>query len=313
MNRKRIRKWLYVAIISTVSVMVGVYFFQYAASRMETSVTFDQPHEINWKPVEHALGISGKFTADGVYKFSLPRRDLKVTVEGIEIKPTFALGTWLGFKKQDEKAMVMGDLVLTEDEVNPVMDKLFKGGINVTALHNHLMGESPRIMYLHIEGHGEPVQMAKTLRDALDLTKTPLTESEPSQSTEFPLDTKRIEQVLGYKGQVSNGVFQISFPRAEKITENDMEIPPTMGVASPLNFQPTIESKAAITGDLVLTAEEVNPVARALRENGIKVTALHSHMLNEKPRLFFMHFWAHDNAIKLAKGLRQALDKMNVK
>lgn len=311
--QKEIRKWLYIATSLTVIVIVGVYFFQNATSRMETSVTIDQAHEINWKPVEQVLSISGKMTADGVFKFGLPRRDLQVTVEGIQIKPTFALGTWLGFKKHDDKAMVMGDLALTEDEVNPVMDKLFKGGINVTALHNHLMGESPRVMYMHIEGHGEPVQMAKTLREALDLTKTPLAAREPSQSSEFPLDTKRIEQVLGYKGQVSNGVYQISVPRAEKIMENDMEIPPTMGVASPLNFQPTSEGKAAITGDFVLTAEEVNPVARALRENGIKVTALHSHMLYEKPRLFFMHFWANDNAIKLAKGLRQALDKMNVK
>lgn len=293
--------------------MIGVYFFQYIAGQMETSVTNAQADEINWKSVEQVLGISGKITADGVYKFGLPRRDLQVTVEGIKIKPTLALGTWLGFKIHEEKDMVMGDLVLTEDEVNPVMDKLFKGGINVTALHNHLMDESPQVMYMHIEGHGEPIQMAKMLREALGLTKMPLTVSEPGQSSEFPLDTKRIEQVLGYKGQFSNGVYQISVPRAKKITENDMEIPPSMGVASPLNFQPTSEGKAAITGDLVLTAEEVNPVAHALLENGIKVTALHSHMLNEKPRLFFMHFWAHDNVEKLSKGLRQALGKMNVK
>jgi hypothetical protein len=235
-----------------------------------------------------------------------------VFVEGIKIKPAFALGTWLGFKKDDRKAIVMGDLVLTEEEVNPVMDTLFKGGINVTALHNHLMGESPRIMYMHIDGHGEPIQMAKALREALELTKTPL-KSKSDQSTEFPLDTKKIEQVLGYKGQFTNGVYQISVPRAEKITENGMVIPPSMGVASPLNFQPTGEGKAAVTGDFVLTAEEVNPVARALRENNIQVTAIHSHMLNEKPRLFFMHFWANENTEKLVKGLHQALDKMNIK
>lgn len=313
MHRKGVRNWLYVVLTLTVSVMVSVYFFQYVADRSETSVTNTQSYESNWKPVEQVLGISGKMTADGVFKFGLPRRDLQVTLDGIKLKPTFATGTWLGFEKHDEKVMVMGDLVLIEDEVNPVMDKLFKGDINVTALHNHLMGESPRIMYMHIEGYGEPVQIAKTLRAALDLTKTPLTASEPGPSTEFPLDTKRIEQILGYKGQVSNGVYQISVPRAEKIKENDMEISSSMGIASPLNFQPTSEGKAAITGDLVLTAEEVNLVARALREIGIKVTALHSHMLNEKPRLFFMHFWGNDNVEKLVKGLRQALDMMNVK
>ncbi|TLS48853.1 DUF1259 domain-containing protein [Paenibacillus antri] len=280
---------------------------------MESSNVTAQAHEINWKPVEQILGIPGKMTADGVYKFSLPRSDLQVTVEGIKIKPTLALGTWFAFKKHDAKAMVMGDLVLTEDEVNPVMDKLFKGGIIVTALHNHLIGESPRVKYMHIEGHGEPVELAKSLREALDVTKTPLTASKSNQSIEFPFHAKRIEQVLGYRGQVSNGVYQISVPRAEKITENKMEIPPSMGVASPLNFQPTSGGKAAITGDLVLTAEEVYPVARVLRENDIKVTALHNHMLTEKPRLFFMHFWALDNAEKLAKGLRQALDHMNVK
>jgi hypothetical protein len=173
MHRKGVRKWQYVSVTLTLSILAGVYFFQYISDQAETSVANVQPHEIGWKRVEQILGISGKMTADGVFKFGLPRRDLQVTIEGIKIKPTFALGTWFGFKKYDDKTMVMGDLVLTEDEVNPVMDKLFKGGINATALHNHLMGESPRVMYMHIEGHGEPVQLAKTLREALDLTNTP--------------------------------------------------------------------------------------------------------------------------------------------
>jgi hypothetical protein len=268
------------------------------------------PTTAQWKPVDDQLGRSGFLQPGDVYKVGLPRTDLHVTAGGVEIKPALALGGWLAFKETGHGAMVMGDLVLTEDEVGPVTTKLQSAGIQQTAIHNHVLHESPRVMYMHVEGHGELGQLAKSLHDALAVTKLPAaTPAKPSELT--GLDQKQIEQALGHQGKVNGGVLQVSVPRAEKVTEEGMEIPPSMGTATAMNFQPTGGGKAAITGDFVLTASEVNPVIRVLTDTGIAVTALHSHMLTESPRLFFMHFWANDDAVKLAKGLRAAIDKTN--
>jgi hypothetical protein len=265
-----------------------------------------------WKAVEQAMGKAGAMQAGDVFKFSFPRSDLKVTVAGVQIKPALALGSWVAFKKMGAEAMVMGDLVLTEDEVSQVMFKLQQGGIEQSALHNHVLGESPRVMYMHISAHGHAVALAETLHRVLALTGTPLgapAGGPPSQDLE--MDTKQLDRTIGFAGKANGGVYQFSVPRAEKIMEGGMEVPPSMGVATAINFQPTGNGKAAITGDFVMIASEVNEVIRALRANGIEVTALHSHMLDEAPRLFFMHFWANDDALKLARGLRAALDKTN--
>jgi hypothetical protein len=263
-----------------------------------------------WKDVEDAIGRPGQAQPGDVIRFGLPRRDLHVTLDGVEVKAGFALGSWVAFKKAGASAMVMGDLVLTPDEVEPVMLKLQQGGIEQSALHNHLLGETPHVMYMHVQGHGEAVKLAKTIHDAIALTKTPGPDAAPSQSpTDIGIDQKQIEEVIGRSEKVNGGVLQFGVPRSEKVTDSGMEIPPLMGVATAINFQPTGGDKAAITGDFVLLGPEVNPVIRVLRENGIEVTAIHSHMLMEEPRLFFMHFWANDNAVKLAKGLKTALDK----
>ena len=265
-----------------------------------------------WKRVEDAMGRKGSMQPADVFKFGMPRSDLKVTVEGTPIKPGLALGSWAAFKKSGNAAMVMGDLVLLSSEVEPVMSKLQEGGIEVTAVHNHLLGETPRVMYMHIAGQGNAVKLASALNNALALTKTPA--AAPSSAVKqqsLGIDTAQIEQILGHKGKENGGIYQVSVPRAEKITDMATEIPPSMGTASSINFQPTGNGRAAITGDFVLLGSEVNPVIRALRDHGIQVTAVHSHMLTENPRLFFMHYWANDNAVKLARGLRAALDKTN--
>jgi hypothetical protein len=235
---------------------------------------------------------------------------LHVVLNGVEIKAGLALGSWAAFKRNGSEAMVMGDLVLTEDEVEPVMMKLQLGGIQESALHNHLLGESPHVIYMHIASHGDPVQIAKTIREALALTKTPAPDSSPTPQTpaELGFDQTQVERVVGHAGKVNGGILQIGIPRSETITDAGMTVPPSMGVATALNFQPTSNGKAAITGDFVLLGSEVNPVIKVLRQYGIEVTALHSHMLMEEPRLFFMHFWANDDAVKLAKGLRAALE-----
>lgn len=265
-----------------------------------------------WKSVENALGRKGSMQPGDVLKFGMPRSDLKVTVEGTPIKAGLALGSWAAFKKSADGAIVMGDLVLLQSEVESVMMKLQQQGIEETALHNHLLGESPRVMYMHIAGHGDAVKLASALKSALAVTKTPAASpAPPAGQQKLGIDTAEIDRVLGRKGKDNGGIYQVSVPRAETITDMGTEIPPSMGTATSINFQPTGNGRAAITGDFVLIGSEVNPVIRALRDHGIQVTAVHSHMLTESPRLFFMHYWANDNAVNLAKGLRAALDKTN--
>jgi Domain of Unknown Function (DUF1259) len=264
-----------------------------------------------WKAVEQAMGKPGTLQPGNVLRFGFPRSDLKVIVDSIQIKPTLALGSWVAFNKMGDRAMVMGDLVLLNEEIAPVMSRLQQAGIEQTALHNHLGTSSPMVFYMHISGQGNPVELAQSIRTALSLSKTPLTPP-PSPPKPQPLDleTQKLDQILGYKGKINGGVYQFSVPRAEKLTENGMAIPASlMGTA--LNFQPIGLGKAAITGDLALLNSEVNPAIRVLRENNIQVTAIHSHTLNEEPRLFHMHFWAKDDALKLARGLRAVLDKTN--
>jgi hypothetical protein len=267
----------------------------------------------NWDAVGQALGKPGTELPGGVYRVALPRSDLKVTLDGVAIKPALALGSWLAFQAMGKDAMVMGDLVLTQGEVNPVMKRLAQGGIDITALHNHLLRAEPATMYLHVDGHGDPVKLAEALHAALALSKTPLGPTNaPAAPQSVDLDTAALDKHLGYAGKANGGVYQFTIPRAETLMDDGMAIPLSMGTGIAINFQPTGNGKAAITGDFVLIGSEVNPVLRALRENGIEVTAVHNHMLDDQPRLFFMHFWANDDALKLAAGLRAALDKMNL-
>lgn len=234
-----------------------------------------------------------------------------MTLDGVTIKPALALGGWLAFKPAHGGTMVMGDLVLLETEINPVMAKMITSGLEITAVHNHLLRASPATFYMHVAGHGDPIKLASAIRDALAESKTPLTVAAAGNPPSIDLDTAKLDQIIGVKGQGNGGVYQFNVKRRDPITENGMLLIPVapMGVATAINFQPTGGGKAAITGDFVLTSDEVNPVIAALRTHGIEVTALHSHMLNEQPRLFFMHFWANDDAIKLAEGLRAAIDK----
>jgi hypothetical protein len=271
-----------------------------------------------WKPVQDALGQKGTVNPDGVLKFSFPRTDLTVVVDGVTLKPALALGSWMAFKRGlGDAVMMMGDLVLLEDEVAPVMVSLQENGVEQTALHNHVLNESPRVMYMHIKAIGNPSRIAKAIRMALEASATPLGPPVKTAATTAAamiaapndLDTAAIARIIGVRGRTNGGVYQVSIPRREKILEDKKEIPSSMGLATAINFQPTGAGKAAVTGDFVLIAREVNQVIWALSENGIAVTAIHSHMLVEQPRLFFMHFWAIDDADKLARGLRAALDR----
>jgi len=267
--------------------------------------------QIDWKRVDDALGRAAAVSGEA-HRYGFPRSDLQVTVDGVAIKPALALGGWTAFQPTDDGAMVMGDLVLLETEINPVMGRLLDGGIEITAIHNHLLRANPETFYMHIIGHGDPVRMAEAIRSALAISKTPLGPSAASSAPTIDLDTAQLDRLIGVKGQANGGVYQFSVPRRDPIRESNMAVPAAMGSANAINFQPTGGGKAAITGDFVVTADEVNPMIKVLRANGIEVTALHSHMLMEQPRVFFMHFWANDDALKLARGIRAALDKTAV-
>jgi len=267
-----------------------------------------------WDKVGDALGKKGAVMAGGVYRVGLPRTDLTVQLDGITLKPGFALGSWVAFMPMGKGAMAMGDLVLTEDEIEPVMKSLLDNGLQVTALHNHLLRASPATFYMHIYGEGDAAALAAKVHTALALSKTPFTAAAPPPATPpaIDLDTAAIDKALGAKGNNAGGVYQVGIARAQPVMETGMALNPPMGASVAINFQPLGGGKAAITGDFMLTAAEVQPVLKALRGNGIDVTALHSHMLNENPRMYFMHFWAHDDLPKLLTGLHAALAQVAV-
>jgi hypothetical protein len=270
--------------------------------------------EIDWKKVDAALGKTAAVSGE-VHRYGLPRSDLHVTLDGIAIKPALALGGWVAFAPMHGKAMVMGDLVLLETEITPVMTKLLDSGLEITAIHNHILRASPATFYMHVAGHGDPEKMAGLIRAALSSgSKTPF---EPPATTSGPapavdLDTAKLDEALGAKGAANGGVYQFGIPRRDAVTESGMQVSGALGGANAINFQPTGSGKAAITGDFLVTGDEVNPLIRALRAGDIEVTAIHSHMLNEQPRMFFIHFWANDDAMKLARSIRAALDKTAV-
>ena len=263
----------------------------------------------DWKDVEAALGKSGSVQPGNVYKVGFPRSDLAVHIDDVQLAPGLALGSWAAFLQLPHHAMMMGDLVLTESEVNDVITALHAGGVDVTALHNHVLRESPRVMYLHFGGRGDLVALARTLRAALEKTKTPFASAPPATSIDLPATD--LDAALRAKGKISGGAYQFAIARAERVVETGVEIPPAAGMATAINFQPAGNGRAAISGDFVLLASEVNPVMRELHAGGIDITALHSHMLDETPRFFFMHFWANGDALKLARTLRAALDRTN--
>lgn len=263
---------------------------------------------IDWTRVDSAFGRTGADQPVGVRRYGMPRSDLRVTAAGVAILPSFALGSWTAFKAHGTGAVAMGDLVLTEQELGPVIARLQEGGVEQTAVHHHITQESPRTLYVHIHAHGDPVAIATTIRSALALTGTPAPAPPPATPRPVDIDTAGVTAALGHGGRANGGVWQVNVPRQETIRSGGMDVPPSMGLASVLNFQPTGNGRAAITGDFVLLGTEVNPVIKALNANGINLTSLHSHMLDEEPRLFFMHFWANADAVTLARGLRAALD-----
>ncbi|HWR14436.1 MAG TPA: DUF1259 domain-containing protein [Terriglobales bacterium] len=265
--------------------------------------------QADWSAVEKAMGRQGKPLAGGVIRFGMPRADLKVTLQGVTLQPAFALGSWAAFGGDPKRAMLMGDLVVTVSEMPQVISKLKAGGVEISAIHNHVVGETPRVMYIHIGGHGDAVEMARALHNALAATGTPREAPAASAGAKSPLDRAAIEKAMGKQGTVAGEVLQFSFARPEQIREEGMEVPATMGTSTSINFEPAAQGQVATTGDYVLVGEEVNKVISSLTSNGVAVTALHNHMLNDTPRLFFLHFWGVGEPAKIVSAVRKALDQ----
>ncbi|SHG26231.1 DUF1259 domain-containing protein [Bradyrhizobium erythrophlei] len=286
---------------------ISVLAMLFAAAAMPALA---QAADIDWTKVDAALGKSAVVSGD-VHRYGLPRSDLKVTLDGVAIKPALALGGWVAFAPMGGEATVMGDLVLLDTEITPVMTSLLDGGLDITAIHNHILRASPATFYMHVGGHGDPVKMAAVIRSALAASETPFdpptTGAAPTPAID--LDTAKLDEIMGVKGTAVGGVYQFGVPRRDPSVEMGMKVTGPLGGANAINFQPTGNGKAAITGDFLVTGDEVNPLIRTLRANDIEVTAIHSHMLDEQPRMFFIHFWANDDALKLARGVRAALEK----
>lgn len=271
-------------------------------------------HAQDWKAVDAAMGRAAVEQPGGVHRFNFPRSDLKVVVDGVQLKPAFALGGWIAMAGTPANAMAMGDIVVTGEEMTPVITALQAGGVEQTAIHHHVIREEPHVYYVHVRAHGDAVKIAASIRAAIATTKAPPAAPAAAAPAGDPgIDTAAVAKALGYAGRMNGGVYQVTVPRAETLRENGMEIPPVMGLTTAINFQPTGGGKAAITGDYVMLSSEVNAVIKALRENGIEAVSLHSHLLDDEPRLYFMHFWANDDAVKLARGLAAGLAKTNVK
>ena len=271
--------------------------------------------QAGWQSVDQVFGAPGKDLPGEVRRYGWPRADLHVTVGGVSVEPGLALGSWAGFKKTGtgDEAMAMGDLVLLEREVEPVLGELESKGFEIFAIHNHLIGETPHVIYVHFHGQGDAATLARTLKAALAKTKTPPAGKAPAKATPEQEKTfEKLQAALGRKGTMAGTILQLGVPRAEPIRDGDMEVPASMGMNNPVNFQ-TVGPRIATTGDFVLIADEVNPVLRELHAHGIQVTALHSHMLKETPRLFFMHFWAVDTPERVGEGIKAALAKIATK
>lgn len=262
----------------------------------------------DWKPVQDALGDPGKIMPGGVFRVGMPRTDLEVSLGGVALQPSFALGSYAAFVRRGSQAFAMGDLVLLETEVAGVAESLLQAGIDVTAVHNHLLGESPHVLYMHFLAQGDAVKIATQLHAALAGTGTPF--GAPAAAAPPPaIDGAALDQALGRKGTVNGSVYSVSVGRGEPVVLDDVVLPPATGVSTVLNFESTGDGMVATTGDFAMLPSEVNGVLGALQANGIEVTALHSHMLSDAPHLLYAHFWAHGDPTVLARGLRAALDK----
>jgi hypothetical protein len=263
--------------------------------------------------IERIMGMKGK-SNNGEYKITIPQNDLSIEVDGFKIIPAMGLGTWIDFAPSHDGAMVMGDIVITETDLKPVQQEIIRQGLTISAIHNHFVRNHPNVMYMHLGGSGPLEQVAQKAKAVLDKVKE-VRGGDPSKGTasneavQNTLDTKRLDEILGNKAEMSKGVYKYTIGRPDvDLREHGMKVTTFMGFNTWAAFQGTPE-KAAVAGDFTMLESEVESVIKALIENGLEVVAVHNHMVHEQPRIFFLHYWGVGNAEQLAKGLRSALDQ----
>lgn len=261
----------------------------------------------DWREVQKIFGQKGVQQGDTI-KINFPRTDLNVKIKGMSVNPYMALNGYIALSPMHDHTMMMCTMVLLQDEVEPVIEKLIASNIEITGLHNHLSGETPRIMFLHCSAHGDALKLAKDFKNVLSITKTPLT---PYTYQKSNINWGNVESILGFKSEKDGDLIIFNIQRADKIYDMDTEIPPLMGLRQTISMQKA-GKKAISIGDFVVKAEEVNPVLKVLTNNGIIVTSIHNHMIDEEPRTFCLHYWGYDTPEKLAKGFKAALEKVNI-
>jgi hypothetical protein len=259
-----------------------------------------------------ASGAKAATTSDGVVRIGWPRSDVPVKVDGMPLKPFAGLGSWAAFTPAPHGAMVMGDTVVFEDEVTPAMDAAFAAGLDVTALHNHFFHDEPKVYFMHISGTGEPEKLAAAVKNVWDaIKKVRAGQSTPAKgfAGEIPkegtIDAAAIEKVLGHKGETQQGVVKVTIGREGAM--HGVKVGGSMGLTTWAAFSGS-DALSAVDGDFIMTAEEVQPVLRALRKAGIHIVALHNHMVGDQPAFYFTHFWGKGPAKDLAGGLSAALE-----
>lgn len=287
------------------------------AKQTNHSKTTGNTKGVDTATIERVMGMKGK-SNNGEYKITIPQNDLDVKVDGFKIIPAMGLGTWVAFTPTKDGVMAMGDIVVTETDLGPVQQEIIRQGLTSTAIHNHFIRNHPNIMFMHMGGSGSTELMAQKAKAVLDKVKE-LRGGDPSKGTasnesvQNTLDTKRLDEILGNKAEMSKGVYKYTIGRPDvDLREHGTKVTTFLGFNTWAAFQGTPE-KAAVAGDFVMLEDEVEPVLKALVENGIEVVALHNHMVHEKPRVFFLHYWGIGNAEQLAKGLRTAIDQTGKK
>ncbi|KOU41863.1 DUF1259 domain-containing protein [Streptomyces sp. WM6378] len=268
--------------------------------------------EADWQPVAEALGRTGALRENVVYGISLPRRDLKVTSRGVKIGASLALNGSADFARYCDGTMLMGDLVLTENELPKATEALQEAGIEQTALHKHLPDQKPPIWWTHFHAMGDAVTLARKLKAVLKVSGDPIAVPAPAVTKPIDLDTAEIDETLGRKGIAEGRTYKFFIGRAETVTSHGHVLPAPIGIDTVIKFQALGKKRAAVTGDIVMTAHEVQNVLRILRRGDFEIVELHNHMLDDQPRLFYVHYWKVGDGVELARGLRPALDATNL-
>jgi len=267
--------------------------------------------QLDTATIEKITGLKGK-SNNGEYKITVPQNDLNIEVDGFKIIPPMGLGTWIGFTPTKEGAMIMGDIIITETDLKPVQQEAIKQGLEITAIHNHFVRNHPNVMYMHIGGNGKTDVMATKAKAILDKVAEVRGHSPAGVSgsdVAYSIDSKKLDDILGYKGEMSKGVYKYTIGRPDvKLKEHGTTVTTFLGFNTWAAFQGSPDH-TAVCGDFAMLEDEVAPVIKTLIETGIEVVAVHNHMVHEQPKIFFLHYWGIGNAEQLAKGLKAALDQ----